>query len=158
MYTPRNASVCPFLFLVLSLSLLLGIARYGTERGSVLEIGSLVGKPSVGEGKEEPLVITFTERAKDRFRSVSPIGARGGEVMRLDAVKHAPNGDGPKLAVYLGEPEEGDEPVRHEGEPLVWVSVAVSAAYDGCVVDVLETPEGTGFAIGPPEAGRNARS
>jgi hypothetical protein len=33
-----------------------------------------VGKPSVGEGKEEPLVITFTERVKDRFRSVSPIG------------------------------------------------------------------------------------
>lgn len=103
-------------------------------------------------------MITFTERAKDRFRSVNPIGARGEEVMRLDTVMHAPNGDGLKLAVYLGSPEEGDEPVRHEGEPLVWVSVAVSAAYDGCVVDVVETPEGPGFAIGPPEAGRDARS
>jgi hypothetical protein len=151
MYKPREASVCP-------LFLPFGIAGYGTASGFVLEKGSSAGRPSVGEGKEEPLVITFTERAKDRFRSVSPIGARGGEVMRLDAVKQAPNGDAPKLAVYLGEPEEGDEPVRHEGEPLVWVSVAVSAAYDGCVVDVLETPEGIGFAIGRPEAGRDARS
>jgi hypothetical protein len=117
-----------------------------------------VGKPSVGEGKEEPGVITFTERAKDRFRSVSSIGARGGEVMRLDAVKHTPNGDGPKLAVYLGEPEEGGELIRHVGEPLVWVSVAVNTTYDACVVDVLETPEGIGFSIGPPEAGRDALS
>jgi hypothetical protein len=52
-----------------------------------------VGNPSVGKGKEKRGVITFTERAKDRFRSVSPYGARGGEVMRLDAVKQAPNGD-----------------------------------------------------------------
>ena len=27
-----------------------------------------------------------------------------------------------------------------------------------CVVDLTETPEGLGFAIGPPEAGREARS
>ena len=43
-----------------------GITRYGTKRGSVLEKGYSVGKPSVGKGKEEPLVITFTERAKNQ--------------------------------------------------------------------------------------------
>ena len=27
----------------------------------------------------------------------------------------------------------------------------MSAAYDGCVVDLVETPQSEGFAIGPPE-------
>ena len=57
-----------------------------------------MGKPPVGKGKVEPGVITFTERAKDRFRSVSPVGPGGREVMRLDAVKQTPNGDAPRLA------------------------------------------------------------
>jgi Fe-S cluster assembly iron-binding protein IscA len=64
----------------------------------------------------------------------------------------------PRLAVYIGEPEEGDDPVLHEGESLLYVSRKVSAAFDGCVVDLTETPQGLGFAIGPPEAGREARS
>lgn len=104
-------------------------------------------------------MIIFTERAKDRFRDIKPAECAEGEAMRLEAVRHALiNCDSPKLAVYFGEPEEGDEPIRIEGKPLVWVSGAVSAAYDGCVVDVAETPDGIGFAIGPPEAGRDARS
>jgi hypothetical protein len=46
----------------------------------------------------------------------------------------------------------------YEDESLLHVSRMVSAAFDGCVVDLTETPEGLGFAIGPPEAGREARS
>jgi hypothetical protein len=41
---------------------------------------------------------------------------------------------------------------------MLYVSRKVSAAYDGCVVDLVETPEGVGFAIGPPGARREARS
>jgi hypothetical protein len=55
------------------------------------------------------------------------------------------------LAVYLDEPEEGDDTVEHEGEPLLYISRKVSAAFDGCVVDLVYTPEGVCFSIGPPE-------
>lgn len=101
-------------------------------------------------------MIILTEAAKSRFRTLRPDVLLDGEVLRLD--RATANGDEPKLAVYLGEPEEGDEPVKHRGEPLLYVSRKVSAAFDGCVVDSVETPEGVGFAIGPPEAGREARS
>lgn len=114
----------------------------------------------MGKGKEEPPVIIMTEAAKRRFCTLRPEDRVDGEALRLDrarATAHS-GGDEPKLAVYLAEPEEGDDAVVHEGEPLLYVSRQVSAAYDGCVVDLVETPEGVGFYIGPPEAGRDARS
>ena len=104
-------------------------------------------------------MITMTEAAKSRFRTLSAEGRPEGVALRLDRAKScAPaNGDEPKLAVYLTEPEEGDLPVVYGSEPLLYVSRNVSAAFDGCVVDLMETPEGVGFSIGPPEAGRGAR-
>lgn len=105
-------------------------------------------------------MIILTEAAKRRFHTLRPEEQAEGQALRLDrarATAHS-SGDEPTLAVYLGEPEDGDDPVEHEGEPLLYVSRKVSAAFDGCVVDLLETPEGVGFAIGPPEAGRDARS
>lgn len=104
-------------------------------------------------------MIILTEAAKRRFRKLRPETRLGREALRLDRAKAsaAGNGDEPKLAVYLAEPEEGDDPVVYEGKPLLYVSRKVSAAFDGCVVDLVETPEGVGFSIGPPEAGREAR-
>ena len=58
----------------------------------------------------------------------------------------------------MAEPEDGDDPVEHGGVPLLCVSRRVSAAFDGYGVDLTEAPEGVGFSIGPPEAGRGARS
>jgi Fe-S cluster assembly iron-binding protein IscA len=116
--------------------------------------------PSLIEAAEERLrMITVTEAAKEHFRAIRHAAACDGEVMRLDRAEATANGDEPALGISLvGEPEENDQLVEHRGEPLLWVSVAVSAAYDGCVVDVVETSDGIGFAIGPPEAGGNARS
>jgi Fe-S cluster assembly iron-binding protein IscA len=112
----------------------------------------------VGKEKEDPVII-MTEAAKSRFRTLSAEGRPEGAALRLDRAKAcAPaNGDDPKLAVYLAEPEEGDDPVVHRGEPLLYVSRRVSATFDGCVVDLMETPKGVGFSIGPPEAGRGTR-
>jgi hypothetical protein len=50
------------------------------------------------KGKESSAIL-FTERAKERFRSVFSIGTREGEVARLNRVKRVPH---------------GAEPVRHE--------------------------------------------
>jgi Fe-S cluster assembly iron-binding protein IscA len=118
------------------------------------------GRASRWEAKRRSsLVIILTEAAKSRFRTLSAEGRPEGAALRLDRAKAcAPaNGDDPRLAVYLAEPEEGDDPIVHGGEPLLYVSRKVSAAFDGCVVDLKETPGGVGFSIGPPEAGRGAR-
>jgi hypothetical protein len=113
-----------------------------------------VPKSVDGKGGDSNVII-LTEAAKRGFRTLRP----DGEALRLDRAGVIPNGKRePKLAVYLGKPEEGDEPIKYRGEPLLYVSRMVSAAFDGCVVDLAETPEGVGFAIGPPEAGREARS
>jgi iron-sulfur cluster assembly protein len=103
-------------------------------------------------------VITVTEAARERFLKIKPDRRSNGEVLRLDRAKTTANGNEPKLAVYLGEPEENDQLVEHRGEPLLWVSMVVSAAFDGCLVDVIETSEGMGFVIGPLDAGNDARS
>jgi len=109
-------------------------------------------------GKRRGLgLIIVTEAAKKGFIKIKPAGHANGEVMRLDRVRASAKGAEPKVAVYLEEPEVGDEPVEHRGEPLLYVSRKVSAAFDGCVVDLIEFPEGVGFTIGPPEAGRDAR-
>ena len=117
-------------------------------------------------------MIIMTEAAKRRrFHKLRPEERTEGEALRLDRDRATAisNGNEPKLAVYLDEPEEGDdfyldEPeegddsVEHEGELLLYISRKVSAAFDGCVVDLVYTPEGVCFSIGPPEAGRDARS
>jgi Fe-S cluster assembly iron-binding protein IscA len=103
-------------------------------------------------------MIIVTEAAKWYLTEIKSSGGSNGEILRLDRVGATTNGDEPKLAVYAGVPGENDEPVQHRGEPLLYVSRKVSAAYDGCVVDLVETPEGVGFAIGPPGARREARS
>jgi Fe-S cluster assembly iron-binding protein IscA len=98
-------------------------------------------------------VITMTEAAKRCFRTLMSEERAEGEALRLDNTRE-PNNNGaePNLALHLGEPEEGDDPVEHEGEALLYVSRMVSAAFDGCMVDLVETPEGVSFTIGPPEA------
>lgn len=106
-------------------------------------------------------MIIMTEAAKGRFRALRPKGRREGEALRLERARATAEGNGdeePKLALYLAEPEEGDDAVEHGGEPLLYISSKVSAAFDGCVVDLVETTEGVGFSIGPPEAARDARS
>lgn len=102
-------------------------------------------------------MIRFTERAKEEFSLLLPAERPSGQVMRLDVVDDGHRGRGSAIALDYGEPERGDEAVRHAGEPLVWVSMRVSAAYDGCVVDVDGTPGGRMFHIGPPAAGRYGR-
>ena len=104
-------------------------------------------------------MILVTEAAKERFWKITPVVCSGGEVLRLDTLKATAIGEAPGLGVYLaGEPEENDQLAVHTGKPLLWISTAVSAGFDGCIMDLVEAPEGTAFAIGPPEAGREARS
>ena len=102
-------------------------------------------------------MIILTEAAKRRFRTLRPEGRTGGEALRLDRATTGNNGAEPKLAIYLAQPEAGDDTVEHDGEPLIFISRKVSAAFDGCVVDLVKTPDGMSFVIGPPEAGRDAR-
>ena len=85
-----------------------------------------------------------------------------GLALRLDTLRMSHNGDTPGdtpgIAMYVGEPEQDDRRVEHEGQTLFYVSGAVAEAYAGFIVDLEEGPEGLRFGVGPPEAAHNARS
>ena len=114
-------------------------------------------KVLLGEDWERRGMIGFSQSAKDCFRFMMPLGFPEGEVWRLDIPKIGSRTSPPTLAVYFGEPEEGDRSIEHRGEPLLYVARKVCAAYDGCVVDTEQTPEGPSFVIGPPYSGQESR-
>jgi iron-sulfur cluster assembly protein len=92
-------------------------------------------------------VITVTEEAKELFQNVErPEGA----VLRLDLVKEN------EVGIVFGEPQSDDQVVEHEGEELLHISGLVSQALDGSTLDRVETPEGTGITIRPPEPGTDS--
>ena len=103
-------------------------------------------------------MLTITPAAKLRFQAITDVDIPEGWALRLDLPGMSHNGDTPGIAMYVGEPQEDDRPVEHEGETLLYVSGCVAEAYAGFVVDVEEAPEGLRFGLGPPEDGREARS
>lgn len=104
-------------------------------------------------------MITVTQEARRRFLDVME-GAEfpEGTALRLDTTGENRKGGGSGIAMYIAEPGQDDQTVEDRGEVLLYVSGIVCAAYDGCTLDLVETSEGTGFSLGPPEAGRYARS
>ena len=103
-------------------------------------------------------MLTITPAAKVRLRAITDVDIPQGWALRLDTLRMSHNGDAPGIAMCVGEPQQDDRPVEHEGETLLYVSGCVAEAYAGFVVDVEESPEGLRFGVGPPEAGHFARS
>jgi Fe-S cluster assembly iron-binding protein IscA len=103
-------------------------------------------------------MLMITPAAKMRFRDLMDVEIPEGLALRLDTLTTSQNSHTPPIVMYVGEPEQDDRPVEHEGETLLYVSGSVGSAYDGCVVDLEEGPEGLRFGVGPPEAGHNSRS
>ena len=66
----------------------------------------------------------MTEAAKSRLRMLRPEGRPGGEALRLDRATAAGNGNEPKLAVYLGEPEAGGRQPRRARRRAVALRLA----------------------------------
>ena len=92
-------------------------------------------------------MITVTEEAKGLFQSVE---RPEGTVLRLDPVQENENGE-TQIGLIAGEPLNDDQIVEHEGEDLLRIAAPISQALDGGTIDKVETPEGVGFAITPPE-------
>ena len=103
-------------------------------------------------------MLTITPAAKLRFQAITDVDIPEGWALRLDLPGMSHNGDTPGIAMCVGEPQQDDRPVEHEGETLLYVSGCVAEAYAGFVVDLEEGPEGIRFGLGPPEAGHDARS
>lgn len=103
-------------------------------------------------------MIIVAEEAKRIVHAVARVALPEGQSLRLDTARASGANGASTCTVLIEEPREGDEPVEHEGERFLYVSREVSEAYDGCVVDLEQTPQGVVFSIGPPIAGRNARS
>jgi len=95
-------------------------------------------------------MIIVTEQAKNFFCGVHHPEDK---VVRLDlAENNAPSGrPGEKqVRMVAGEPRKDDQVVRCGGKEVLYISRAVSEAFDGCVLKPLEIPEGVGFSIAPP--------
>lgn len=92
-------------------------------------------------------MITVTEEAKDLFQNVE---RPEGTVLRLDPVQETENGEA-QIGLIAGEPLDDDQVVEHGGEDLLHIAAPISEALDGGTIDKVETPEGVGFAINPPE-------
>jgi Fe-S cluster assembly iron-binding protein IscA len=103
-------------------------------------------------------MLTITPAAKVRFRAVTDVEMPEGLALRLDTPTKGSNSPTSGIAMYVGEPEQDDRPVEHEGRTLLYVSGSVAEAYAGFVVDLEEGPEGLRFGLGLPEAGHNASS
>lgn len=103
-------------------------------------------------------MIVVSEEAKRIVHAVSKAALPEGRSLRLDTARTSSAGAQKVAMVVVEEPEEGDETVEYAGEPLLYVSRRISAAYDGCVVEMEQTPKGVAFSIGPPMAHRNART
>lgn len=92
-------------------------------------------------------MITVTEEAKELFQSVE---RPEGTVLRLDPVTDENSGE-TQIGISAGEPQEDDQVVEHSGESLLHIAAPVSEALDGSTMNVVDTPEGPGIGITPPD-------
>lgn len=92
-------------------------------------------------------MITVTEEARELFQSVEK---PEGTVLRLDPVEQDEQGQ-TQIGLVAGEPQGDDEVVEHDGQDLLHIAAPVSEALDGASIDKVETEEGVGFSINPPE-------
>ena len=92
-------------------------------------------------------MISITEEAKELFMDVD---RPEGTVLRLDPVKDQDTGE-TQISLGAGEELDGDQIVEHAGENVLYISAPISEALDGSTIDRVETPEGPGIGIAPPE-------
>ena len=92
-------------------------------------------------------MISITDDAKGLFQQVE---RPEGSVLRLDPVIDEGTGE-PGVGISAGEPKGDDQVVEHEGESLLHIDNSVSQALDGSTLNVVETPEGPGIGIVPPD-------
>ena len=94
-------------------------------------------------------MITVTEEAKRLFQDVEH---PEGTVLRLDPVTDQSTGR-LGIGISIGEPKGDDQVVERDGENLLRIDASVSETLDGSVLNLVETPEGTGIGLTPPEDG-----
>ena len=76
-------------------------------------------------------MLMITSAAKMRFQAITDVGIPEGWVLRLDTPRMNHNGNTPGIAMCVGEPQQDDRPVEHEGETLLYVSGCVAEATPG---------------------------
>ncbi len=92
-------------------------------------------------------MITVTDEAKELFKQVEH---PEGTVLRLDPVTDENTGE-TQVGISAGEPQADDQVVEGEGDSLLHIAQPVSDALDGSTLNVVETPDGPGIGITPPE-------
>ncbi len=97
------------------------------------------------------MAITITREAEEFLRDIE---CPEGKVLRLQETRSA---SGKRLVRFeTGNPKDGDEVLWQEGDTSLHAARSVSEGFDGFVVKRVETSEGTGIALSPPEAGKDS--
>lgn len=94
-------------------------------------------------------MIAVTEEAKELFSTVEH---PEGTVLRLDPATDEATGE-TRIGLSAGEPRVDDQVVDHNGDELLRIHASVSEALDGSILNLVETPEGTGIGLTTPESG-----
>lgn len=94
------------------------------------------------------MTIAISREAEEFLRTIE---CPEGKVLRLEETRSA---SGKRLVRFeTGDPKDGDEVLWQEGETSVHAARSVSEGFDGFVVKRVETSEGAGITLSPPEAG-----
>ena len=93
-------------------------------------------------------MITVSREAEEFLRTIE---CPEGKVLRLEETRSA---TGKRLVRFeTGDPKDGDEVLWQAGETSVHAVRSVIEGFDGFVVKRVETSEGTGITLSPPEVG-----
>ena len=93
-------------------------------------------------------MISITTDAKGLFQQVE---RPEGTVLRLDPMLDEGTGE-TGVGISAGEPKGDDQVIEHEGDSLLHIDNSVSEALDGSTLNVVDTSEGPGIGIIPPDA------
>jgi Fe-S cluster assembly iron-binding protein IscA len=103
------------------------------------------------EGKQEVWMITVTERAANALQELLATNS----ALPGQGVKLVPSGVN-SIGMVIEAPNEGDEVILHEGEPLLIVDSRIASDLDGAELDYetgeADDPRRAGFRLRPPTA------
>ena len=103
-------------------------------------------------------MIAATLESKRVFRALARSASLPeGRVFRLERAEHRERSGRRPVNVVVGEPEQDDLSLVHEGEPVAYVSSEVAETFRGHVLELEAGPESVDVVLKPPSAHREER-
>jgi Fe-S cluster assembly iron-binding protein IscA len=91
-------------------------------------------------------MITVTDKAASALHETLDANAKDGDAAVLRLVSSEEG-----LTLGLDRERSDDQVITHDERTILVIESSLSQAYDGAVVDAVDSPEGTRLVIQPPE-------